>query len=39
MRWDARRKEKPKHGMVDNLWFGPYKIAKILNNNTFVLQN
>jgi hypothetical protein len=38
-RWDARREEKFKHGKFDNLWFGPFKIAKILNNNTFVLQN
>ena len=21
------------------MWFGPFKIAKILNKNTFVLQN
>jgi hypothetical protein len=39
LRWDARREEKPKHGKFDNLWFGPFKIAKIMNNNTFVLQN
>jgi len=38
LRWDARREEKSKHGKFDNLWFGPFKIAKIFNNNTFVLQ-
>ena len=39
LRWDARRDEKGKHGKFDNMWFGPFKIAKILGNNTFILQN
>jgi hypothetical protein len=39
LRWDARREDKPKHGKFDNLWFGPFKIPKFMNNNTFVLQN
>ena len=39
LRWDARRDEKGKHGKFDNMWFSPFKIAKILGNNTFVLQN
>jgi hypothetical protein len=39
LRWDARREDKSKHGKFDNLWFGPFKIAKVLNNNTFLLHN
>jgi hypothetical protein len=39
LRWDSMREEKSKHGKFENLWFGPFKIAKILNSNTFVLQN
>ena len=31
--------EKGKHGKFDNLWLGPFKIIKILGNNTLVLQN
>jgi len=38
-RWDAIREDKSKHGKFDNLWFCPFKIAKVLNNNTFILQN
>jgi hypothetical protein len=39
MRWDVRREDKSKHGKFDNLWFGPFKIAKVLDNNTFLLHN
>jgi hypothetical protein len=39
LRWGARMEEKPKHGKFDNLWFGPFKITKIMSNNNFVLQN
>ena len=39
LRWDARREDKFKHGKFDILWFGPFKIAKVLNNNTFLLYN
>ena len=39
LKWVARRDEKGKHGKFDNLWLGPFKIEKILGNNTFVLQN
>jgi hypothetical protein len=39
LRWDARREDKFKHGKFDNLWFGPFKIAKVLNKNTFHLHN
>ena len=37
LRWDARNEQKGKHGKFDNLWFGPFIVSKILENNTFVL--
>ena len=39
LRWDARKEQKGKHGKFDNLWFGPFIVSKILENNTFILQN
>ena len=36
--WDARKEQKGKHGKFDNLWFGPFIVSKVLENNTFVLQ-
>ena len=38
LRWDARKEQKGKRGKFDNLWFGPFIVSKILENNTFVLQ-
>jgi hypothetical protein len=38
LRWDARREDKPKHGKFDNIWFGPFKVVKVMDNNTFILQ-
>jgi hypothetical protein len=39
LRWDARREDKAKHGKFDNLWYGPFKVARVMNNNTFLLHN
>jgi hypothetical protein len=39
LRWHARREDKSKHGKFDNLWFVPFKIDKVMNNNTFLLHN
>jgi hypothetical protein len=39
LRWDARRKDKAKHRKFDNLWYGPFRITKVMNNNTFLLHN
>ena len=39
LRWDARKEQKGKHGKFDNLWFGPFLVSKMLENNTFVLQS
>ena len=39
LRWDARREDHGKHCKFDNLWFEPFKIAKVLENNTFLLKH
>lgn len=39
LRWDANREDKGKHGKFNNIWFCPFRIAEILDNNTFVLKN
>ena len=39
LRWDVRRQEWGKHGKFDNLWFGPFKVSAVLDNNTFLLEN
>ena len=36
LRWDVRSEEKCKHGKFDPLWFGPFKIAEVRENNTFI---
>jgi hypothetical protein len=39
LRWGARRKEYSKHGKFDNLWFGPFKVVEVLENNTFFFHD
>jgi hypothetical protein len=39
IRKPKRREDKPKHVNFNNLWFGSFKVVKILDNNTFILQN
>ena len=39
MRWDTIREEKSKNGKLDNLYFGHFKVVKVLDNNTFILHN
>ena len=39
LRWDVRRQDRGKHDKFDNLWFGPFKVFAILDNNTFLLEN
>lgn len=39
LRWDTRREDKGKNAKFDNLWFGPFSIAKFKGNNAFILQN
>lgn len=39
LRGDSGREDKGKHGMFENLWFGPLPIVEVMENNTVVLQN
>ena len=39
LRWDVRRQDQGKHDKFDNLWFGPFKVVVVLDNNTFLLEN
>ena len=39
LRWDTRREDHGKHGKFEYLWFGPFKIAEVLENNTFLLKH
>jgi hypothetical protein len=39
LKWDAPRQDKGKHGKFEALWTSPFKISKVLSNNTFKLQN
>ena len=39
LKWDAARQNKGQHGKFDALWTGPYMIAEVCNNNTFVLYH
>ena len=38
LKWDARYEDKGKHGKFYHLWKGPYQVAKVQGNNTYVLQ-
>ena len=39
LQWDVRRQDRGKHGKFDKLWFGPFKVFVVLDNNTFLLEN
>ena len=39
LHWYARREDHGKHSKFDNLWFGPFRIAEVLENNTFLLKH
>jgi hypothetical protein len=39
LKWDARIKDKSRHGKFDNIWFDPFRVARDLNKNTFILYN
>ena len=38
LRWDARNKDKSKHGKCENIWNGPYKILAYRGQNAYFLQ-
>ena len=39
LHWDARREDHRKNGKLDNLWFEPFRIAEVLENNNFLLKH
>jgi len=39
LRWDTRREDKGKYGKFDPLWYGPFRITEVRENNTFHLEN
>jgi len=39
LKWDALKEKKGNHGKFDALWTGPFVIAQIQGNNTFMLQS
>jgi hypothetical protein len=39
LRWDDRRVDRSKYGKFENLWYGPFRIARVMNNNNFLLHN
>jgi hypothetical protein len=36
--WDVRNEEKGKHGRLDNLWMGPFRIGAHHKNNTYFIE-
>jgi len=39
LKWDALKENKANHGKFDALWTGPFVIAQVKMNNTFILHN
>lgn len=39
LHWDVRREDRGKNGKFNNLWFGPFKIVIVMENNTFLLKH
>ena len=39
LKWDALKEKKGNHGKFDAPWTGPFVIASIQGNNTFMLQS
>jgi len=39
LKWDALKEKKGNHGKLDALWTGPFVIAQVQGNNTFMLQS
>jgi len=39
LKWDAAKQDKGKHGKFNALWTGPFIIAKVQHNNTFILHH
>ena len=39
LKWDARNKDKVKHGKFDHLWMGPFRIVGYHRNNAYMLRD
>jgi len=39
LKWDALKEKRGNHGKFDSLWTGPFVIAQVQCNNTFILHN
>ena len=39
IRWNKMREDKGNHAKFEKLWFGPFNIAEVKGNNTFIVQN
>ena len=39
LKWDALKEKKGNHGKFDALQMGPFVIAQVQMNNTFILHN
>ena len=39
LKWDARYKDKGKHGKFDDLWKGPYSICYFSRRNAYFLED
>jgi hypothetical protein len=37
--WDSAHADKGKHSKFQKLWLGPYKIALVVGNNTYMLKD
>jgi hypothetical protein len=38
LRWDAKNKDKGKHGKFDHLWWGPFKITSYRGRISYLLE-
>ena len=39
LKWDSRYEDKGKHGKLDNLWKGPYKVSTFMRKKSFFLTD
>jgi hypothetical protein len=37
--WDSAHTDKGKHSKFQKLWLGPYKIASVIGNNSYLLKD
>ena len=38
LKWDARNKDKRKHGKFDHIWMSPFRIYVYRGNNAYLLE-